>query len=77
MNLTLRCLALHGLQCFRNERSDVMDVGVAVSKGLIEGKVRQRKTRQRRLQIVSSIDADGAFENINPMTAQAAAPGQK
>ena len=54
-----------------------MGRGVAVSKNLIQGEVRQRQAGQRRLKVVAGVDADGAVEEINPVTAQPAAPGQE
>src|SRR5438105_2159574 len=51
--------------------------GAAVGECLIQVEVRQRQTGERRLQVVAGVDADGAVEKINPMTAEAAAPGQE
>src|SRR6266550_9441533 len=51
--------------------------GVAVGECLIKRKVRQRQTGERRLKVVAGVDADGAVEKINPVTAEAAAPGQE
>ena len=39
---------------------------VAVGERLIKREVGQRKTTERRLMIVSSVDADSAVKNIMP-----------
>src|SRR5882672_10553034 len=51
--------------------------GAAVGECLIQREVRQRQTGERRVKVVARVDADGAVENINSVTAQAAAPGQE
>src|SRR5882724_2263140 len=75
--LTSRRLPLHLFQTFRNKRSDLMGRRLTVGECLIQRKVRQRQTRQRRLQVVARVDADGAVVDVNAVTAQAAAPRQK
>src|SRR6267378_5239338 len=51
--------------------------GAAVGECLIQVEVGQRQTRERGLKVVAGVDADGAVEEINTMSAQAAAPGQE
>src|SRR6266481_7101611 len=72
-----RSLPLHFFQSFRNERSDLMRGAVTISERLIQSKVRQRQTSQRRLKVVAGVDADRAVKEINAVTAQAATPWQK
>src|SRR6185436_2614540 len=50
---------------------------VAVRKGLVEREVGQRKTAQRRLQVVAGIDADGAVRNVDAMSAHSSTQWQQ
>src|SRR2546423_7437216 len=68
---------LHLFYTVRNQHRDVMGRGVAIGKRLIQSEVRQRQTRQWRLQVVARVDANRAVVKINSVTAEPPAQGQE
>ncbi len=47
-----------------------MGRSLAVGERLIEREVGQRQARQRRVQVVAGVDADGTVENIDAVPSQ-------
>ena len=72
-----RRFSLHFPQRLRNQRRDVMSGALAVGVCLIEHEVGQGQARQRRLQVVTGVDANRAVEDVDAVMAQAATQGQE
>lgn len=65
--------ALHFAQLLRDEGGDLVSLFAAVGEGLKEVEVGERETAQRRLMVVTGIEADGAVRDVNSVTTKAPA----
>src|SRR6185503_15607019 len=76
-SISRRRLPLHLLQGFRYKCGDVMNRIAAISESLIEREVGQRQARERRMQVVSAVNPDGAVKDIDAVPSQTPAQREK